>query len=129
MCGGNIEITENTHGTCDSCGTTMTLPKVTDERVANLYNRANELRRLNEFDKAIQAYENILNENYEDAEAHWGLLLSRYGIEYVEDPATHKMVPTCHRVQNDLILNDIDYIEALRYAQDEYSKYLYEEEV
>ena len=42
MCGGDIDANlEQTIGTCDSCGSTMTLPKVSDERIANLYNRAN----------------------------------------------------------------------------------------
>jgi ankyrin repeat protein len=128
MCGGDIKTTNNTYGTCDSCGSTMTLPKAQDDRKANLFNRANHFRRQNEFDKAIQAYENILNDDNSDAEAHWGLVLSRYGIEYVEDPTTHQMVPTCHRVQSESVLKDIDYKETLEYAPDEYTKSLYEEE-
>ena len=35
-----------------------------------------------------------------EAEAYWGLVLCRYGIEYVNDPATGKKVPTCHRQGN-----------------------------
>ena len=80
MCGGDIQVNDNTYGTCDSCGSTMTLPKASDERKANLFNRANHYRQQNEFDKAISAYENILNEDSSDAEAHWGLVLSRFGI-------------------------------------------------
>jgi len=110
------------------CGTTSTLPKASDERKANLYNRANHFRRQNDFDKAIQAYENILNDDNADAEAHWGVVLSRYGIEYVEDPTTHQRVPTCHRVQSESILKDADYLETLQHAPDEYTKSLYEEE-
>ena len=129
ICGGDIQAKENiSFGTCESCGTTTTLPKINDERKANLYNRANHYRRQNEFDKAIQAYENILNEDSSDAEAHWGIVLSRYGIEYVEDPITHEMVPTCHRVQSDSVLNDADYLACLQHATDEYTRSLYEEE-
>ena len=129
MCGGDIQVKENTtFGTCESCGTTSTLPKINDERKANLYNRANHYRRQNEFDKAIQAYENILNEDSSDAEAHWGIVLSRYGIEYVEDPTSVQRIPTCHRVHSDPILNDADYIACLHNASDEYTKSLYEEE-
>ena len=37
MCGGNLEVVEGQNiGTCDSCGSTMTLPKANDERVLNL---------------------------------------------------------------------------------------------
>jgi len=128
MCGGDIKTTDNTYGTCDSCGSTMTLPKASDDRKANLFNRANHFRRQNDFDKAVQAYENILNEDSSDAEAHWGIVLSRYGIEYVEDPATGKRIPTCHRVQSESILKDADYIETIQHAPDEYTRSLYEEE-
>jgi len=129
MCGGDIQAKDGVaYGTCESCGTTSTLPKVSDERKANLYNRANHFRRQNDFDKAVQAYENILNEDNADAEAHWGIVLSRYGIEYVEDPSSHERIPTCHRVQSESILKDVDYLETLQHAPDEYTKSLYEGE-
>jgi len=129
MCGGNVQAAEGAvFGTCDSCGSDTVLPKASDERKANLFNRANHFRRLNEFDKALQAYESILNEDNSDAEAHWGVVLSRYGIEYVEDPATHQRVPTCHRVQSESILADADYLAALEHAPDGYTRSLYEDE-
>ena len=129
MCGGDIQRNEDQYfGTCDSCGSTMTFPRVSDEQRANLFNRANHFRRQGEFDKAIAAYESILNQDDTDAEAHWGVVLSRYGIEYVEDPASGQRVPTCHRVQLESILNDADYLAALEHAPDGYSRSLYEEE-
>jgi len=129
MCGGNIIAEEGmTYGTCDSCGSVMTLPKVADERIANLFNRANHFRRLNDFDRAIKMYDNILNEDSKNAEAHWGMVLSKYGIEYVEDPKTHERIPTCHRVQRESILSDINYLEAIENAPDGYSRSLYEKE-
>ncbi|MFM8793274.1 MAG: hypothetical protein ACKOFX_12590, partial [Solirubrobacterales bacterium] len=64
MCGGNVVPAEgNSCGTCDACGGTMTLPRVSDERRANLFNRANHLRRLCEPDKAVESYESILVED------------------------------------------------------------------
>ena len=54
-------------------------------------------------------------------------MLCRYGIEYVEDPATHKRVPTVNRVQFTSILADEDYKSALAYA-DAVQRGLYEEE-
>ena len=129
MCGGDIQAKDGAaYGTCTSCGTTSTLPKASDERKANLFNRANHFRRQNDFDKAMQAYESILNDDNEDAEAHWNVVLSRYGIEYVKDPATGQRVPVCRRVQSEPILKDADYLEALKYAPDPYAKSLYEEE-
>ena len=128
MCGGNLDVLDGkSTGTCDSCGTTMTLPKLGDEKRANLYGRANHFRRNNEFDKAMGIYEQILNEDRTDAEAYWSLVLCKYGIEYVEDPSTNRQVPTCNRTQFTSIFLDEDYRQALANA-DGYQKGLYEEE-
>nr|MCR4594266.1 toll/interleukin-1 receptor domain-containing protein [Clostridiales bacterium] len=128
MCGGTIEFeTGATVGVCDSCGTKQTLPRLDDDRRANLYDRANHLRRNNEYDKAMNIYEQILNEDPTDAEAYWSLLLCKYGIEYVEDPATHKRVPTVNRAQFTSIFADENYKSAIEYA-DGYQKEIYEEE-
>lgn len=126
MCGGDIEVSaDKTYGTCDSCGSTMTLALVDDEQRANLFNRANRFRQRGEFDKAIAAYENILNKQDNDAEAHWGVVLSKFGVEYVEDPVTKEMHPTCHRGQIESILTDSDYLLAVEHAPDVFSKELY----
>ena len=128
MCGGTIEFEAGaTVGVCDSCGTKQTLPRLDDDKKANLYDRANHFRRNNDFDKAMSIYEQILNEDGSDAEAYWSLVLCRYGIEYVEDPATHKRVPTVNRTQFTSIYMDEDYKSALRYADDA-QKAVYEAE-
>ena len=128
MCGGTLEIRENqTTAVCEYCGTTQTLPKLDDDRRVQMYDRANHFRRNNEFDKAMSIYEKILNEDNTDAEAYWSIVLCRYGIEYVEDPATHKRVPTVNRAQFTSIFDDEDYRSALNCA-DGYQKAIYEEE-
>ena len=87
MCGGALELSGNeTVATCDYCGSVQTVPKKNDEIVANLFNRANNLRIKCEFDKAAEIYEKIINEDNTEAEAYWVLVLCKYGIEYVEDP-------------------------------------------
>ena len=109
MCGGTLEIQNNESvATCEYCGTKQTLPRLDDEKRANLYDRANQFRRNNEFDKAAALYEQIVAEDTGDAEAYWSLVLCRYGIEYVEDPATHKRVPTVNRAQFTSIYADTD---------------------
>ena len=128
MCGGTIEFNEgDTIGVCDSCGTKQTLPRLDSDRKANLYDRANHFRRNNEFDKAMSIYENILNEDQTDAEAYWSIVLCRYGIEYVEDPATHRRVPTVNRAQFTSIFDDEDYKSALKNA-DVLQRSIYEDE-
>lgn len=128
MCGGTIEFEPGaTVGICDSCGTKQTLPRLDDDRRANLYDRANHFRRNNEFDKASGIYEQILNEDGSDAEAYWSLVLCRYGIEYVEDPGTHQRMPTVNRAQYTSIFDDDNYKSALQHA-DSAQKALYEAE-
>ncbi|MFI3200086.1 MAG: TIR domain-containing protein [Eubacteriales bacterium] len=129
MCGGDIVAdAKQSYGTCGSCGSTSTIPKVNDEQIANLFNRANHFRMQNDFDKALLAYENILNSDNTNAEAHWGVVLSKYGIEYIDDPVTSSKTPTYHRVQMQSILQDRDYLAALEYAGDGYTANLYEQE-
>ena len=127
MCGGTLEINNETVAVCQYCGTKQTLPKLDDDRKANLYDRANHFRRNNEFDKAMGIYEQILNDDNTDAETYWSLVLCRYGIEYVEDPSSRKRIPTVNRAQFTSIFDDEDYKSALQYA-DGYQKDIYEQE-
>ena len=117
MCGGDLEVKEGMSvAECQYCGTQQTLPRLDSDRRANLYDRANHFRRNNEYDKAMSIYEQILNEDSTDAEAYWSLVLCRYGIEYVEDPASHKRVPTVNRAQFTSIFADEDYKQAIAHA-------------
>ena len=117
MCGGDMEISpEKSFGTCEYCGSTMTLPKVSDEQRAAAFNRGNHFRRMGEFDKALGVYERIVAEDDGDAEAHWCCALCRFGIEYVEDPASYEWLPTCHRASFDSFLEDVDYLAALEHS-------------
>lgn len=117
MCGGSLTVEENqSTAVCDYCGTAQTLPRLNNDRRINLYDRANHFRRNSEFDKAMGIYEQILNEDPTDAEAYWSRVLCRYGIEYVEDPTTHKRIPTVNRTQFTSIFDDADYQSALQYG-------------
>lgn len=128
MCGGALEINGNeTVAVCEYCGTKQTLPHLNDDKKANLYDRANHFRRNNDFDKAMAIYEQILNEDNTDAEAYWSLVLCRYGIEYVEDPSSHKRIPTVNRAQFTSVFDDDNYKSALQYA-DASQREVYEEE-
>lgn len=128
MCGGTINFEEGASvGVCDSCGTKQTLPKLNDDRISRLHDRANHFRRNKDFDKAAAIYEEILNEDNTDAEVYWSLVLCRYGIDYVESPDTHKQVPTVNRAQFTSIYDDANYKAALEYA-DSAQREIYEKE-
>ncbi len=128
MCGAPLNVSEGqTVVTCDFCQSKQTVANCNDERKENLFNRANSLRAVCDFDKAILSYQTILSIFPDEPEAHWGVCLCKYGVEYVDDPSTKKKIPTIHRVSYDSILKDSDYLAALSYA-DVVAKEEYEEE-
>ncbi|MBR4462792.1 MAG: TIR domain-containing protein [Erysipelotrichaceae bacterium] len=128
MCGGDLNVTDDSGVVvCEYCGTKQTISRTNDDVINNLYNRANNLRLKNEFDKAQNVYEKIIEQDADDAEAYWSLVLCKYGIEYVEDPLSHKRVPTVNRTQYTSIFADHDYKEAISRANPE-QKIVYEQE-
>lgn len=128
MCGGSLEIQQDSLiAVCEYCGTKQTLPRLDNEQKMHLYDRANHFRRNNEYDKAMAMYETLVGIDSTDAETYWSLVLCRYGIEYVEDPASGRRVPTVNRAQYTSIYADEDYLSALRYA-DESQREIYQAE-
>lgn len=128
MCGGDISVSADmTIGTCQYCGSTMTLPHIDTDKKARLFNHANQYRLNNEFDKAYDAYKAISEEDEQEAEAYWGMILSEYGIEYVEDPYSKKRIATCHRTHVQNIQDSSNYKLALKYADVE-RRFLYKDE-
>ena len=127
-CGATLDIIENQNIViCDYCGTHQTIHDINDNKRNHLFNRANEQRLNCEFDKAAGLYEALIAELPTEAEAYWGLILCKYGIEYVIDPKTKKRIPTCHRTQFSSIYDDIDYKSAIKYAKED-AKKIYEDE-
>lgn len=117
MCGGDLVLTEgSTIATCEYCGSQQTVPTADNEKKLTLFARANRLRMGCEFDKAAGVYESIVADFPEEAEAYWGLVLCKYGIEYVDDPATGNKIPTCHRSSFESIMDDSDLEQALENA-------------
>lgn len=128
MCGADLPLTDgSTVCECEYCGTTQTVPTADNDKKMNLFNRANRLRFANEFDKAAGVFESIVSEFPEEAEAYWGLCLCKYGIEYVDDPATARKIPTCHRTSYDSIFDDSNFEMAQEYA-DVVARKVYREE-
>lgn len=127
ICGGKLEFKEgDSIGICDSCGTKQILLKLDNDRKVNLYDRADHYFQIQEYDRAMNLYEQILLEDSKDALAYWSIVLCRYGVEYIEDPQTKKRVPTIHRLQYQSLSEDEDYKKALENADENTKKY-YEE--
>lgn len=128
MCGGTLEIIEGqTVCECEYCGTKQTVPSLDNEKKEKLYERANRLRFNNEFDRAYSVYQDIVADYPEDAEAYWGLILCKYGIEYVEDPSSGKRIPTCHRSSFDSLIDNPNYSLVMENA-DKVAREVYRDE-
>ena len=117
MCGGELALVPGSSVcTCEYCGTTQTVPSADNEKKMTLFARANRILRDCEFDKAAGVFESIVADFPQEAEAYWGLVLCKYGIEYVDDPATGKKVPTCHRSSFESVMDDANYQQAVKNA-------------
>ena len=107
MCGGALTITGKERiVTCEYCGTRQTVPCPGSAHIAGLYEKADKYRRDLEFDKALVLYEEILNEDAEDAECYWLALLCEFGIEYVDDGTGRKRIPTINRMQAESVFDE-----------------------
>lgn len=128
MCGGNLNVEAGQQTVeCEYCGSLQTVPtQIDNEKILNLHNRANALRLKQDFEKAMLTYESIIAENPKDAEAHFGMLLCKYGVTYVDDYNGTKK-PTINRMQLQSIFDDIDYKEAIEHS-DVVTRRVYEEE-
>ena len=125
ICGGSLDVKQGEKVTeCEYCGVKQTIPSFIEPKIQEIYDRANSYLMHNEFDKAENLYNQILFENKEDADAYWNVLMCRYGVTYVKDPASGKYIPTCNRTLYSPIFNDENYQNALKYA-DEKQKALY----
>lgn len=104
-CNGEMEIIADGVGQCLYCDSKHPLPKSYE----NQLNRANKLRQEEmRFDEALELYKEIVSEAPDELEAHWGAVLCRFGIEYVEDEPK-RFKPTCHRTMETSIYDDVDY--------------------
>jgi len=128
ICGSPLPLIPNvTVVECEYCGREQTIPSMDNEKKLTLFARAERLRTACEFDKAAGVFETIVADFPEEAEAYWGLVLCKYGIEYVDDPATGGRVPTCHRSSFQSVLDDSDFEQVLENA-DVASRRVYREE-
>ena len=119
QCKGDIQLSEDgLFGRCIFCGATYHFKNEKNTRVISLLNQANVLRCKGDYEGAILAYQFALKEDETDSDAYWGIVLSTYGIEYVED-VNNKLVPTCRRIVKTSILEDENYKNAVKYATEE----------
>ena len=104
---------------CEYCGTKQALPLFTDDSERMLYERGNNYLSHSEYDKAENVFNQLLTIKPSAAELYWDLVLCKYGVTYVKDPATGKYIPTCNRTHYTPIFSDENYKKAIELSSGE----------
>lgn len=122
QCKGDLQLSDDgLFGRCIFCGATYHFKNEKNARLISLLNQANISRLKGDFDGSILAYQIALKEDETDADAYWGIVLSTFGIDYVEDK-TGKYIPTCRRTIKSSIFDDENYKKAVKFATPEQAK-------
>ncbi len=113
-CGGHVLLVSDVLGQCESCGRTVTLPRVREDVQIEFYNRANQFRNWGEFDRAYSDFQHIIAQDSFDAEAYWSLCMCKYGVIYRKDLQSGQYQMVASRVRQEPIWEDMDYLSTLR---------------
>ncbi len=116
-CGARLEIKPGISVCkCEYCGVSQTVPILDFDEKALLWERADSMRRSGEYDRAMSLYKQIAVLCPDEPDVYWATVLCRYGVEYVEEPLSHKRVPTLNRIQYTSVIDDEDYRKAVSLA-------------
>lgn len=117
ICGGQVQV-DRAAGVCicEYCGTKQTIPLFTDDSSKQLYESGNNYLQHCEYDKAENVFNQLLSINPQEAEIYWDMVMCKYGVTFVCDPRTGKYIPTCNRTHYDSVLNDKNYLNALKFS-------------
>lgn len=112
-CGAPLETAETSVCECRSCGRLQSIPLIDSAEKRELLLRAEQLRREQRYDKAIQLYERMIALSPADADVYWALALCRYGVMFFADGGL-----TLQRMQAHSFISDSDYQQALKFADE-----------
>lgn len=112
-CGGTV-VRKGNYYVCDFCRSKWMIDEADD---INAVARANawEALRQNDFEKAIELFDEIILKDKDNHEAYWGRALSANGIVYVID-YNEKKVPTCNNITENSFLENKDVKKAIDLA-------------
>ncbi len=117
-CGGEVIVAEGSRiGICSCCMAEIPLPEE-GSSIAEAYSDANLLLSESRFDEAREAFREILIRKPMEAAACWGMVISEYGIEFVQDPMTGELLPTLHRLSSQRFSEHMYVKQAIQYAKD-----------
>lgn len=116
-CGAPLDIKPNIKiCKCTYCEVTQTIPLLDYDEKAVLWERADNLRRSGEYDRAADVYDQLVELDDQEPDVFWSKMLCRYGVEYVEENGSNKRIPTINRIQYQPVIDDEDYRAALKLA-------------
>lgn len=101
--------------TCDYCKMVNARPQATGVE-QQMLTRAKEELLSGHFQEAEEDFRYILRKYPTEHEALWGRLLCRYGVEYVRDTKTGRLMPTVHFTRPDVIQTESDFKRACEHA-------------
>lgn len=113
FCGTPLELSGSTVCECPGCNRLQSVPLIDSAEKRGLLTRAEQLRKEQRYDKAIQLYEKMISLSPTDADLYWALALCRYGVLFFADGGL-----TLLRTQAHSFLSDSDYQQAVKFAGD-----------
>lgn len=113
-CGGTL-VREGNYYVCQCCLNKWIIDVADDVHAVQRANAWEALRQ-NDFEKAIELFENIILKDKKNHEAYWGRALASNGIVYVNDYSENKKVPTCNNITEQSFLENSDVKQAINLA-------------
>lgn len=107
--------------TCSYCGMVNARPRATGVE-QQMLTRAKEELLSGHFQEAEEDFRYILRKYPTEHEALWGRLLCRYGVEYVKDTKTGRLMPTVHFTRPGVIQTEDDFKRACEHAPEEVAR-------
>lgn len=126
-CGGKIDMVDAHHGICINCKSRYFFDSNLSTEVENMLRDANKDLRMNDYDRAIIGFEDVLKNDKNNPEAHFGLFLAEFGIRY-EDKGLSRRIPTLDRFNEQSVYDNENYQNAVKYATSEHLKKSYKEQ-
>lgn len=112
-CGGTV-VRQGNYYVCDFCRSRWIIDEANDISAVARANAWEALRQ-NDFEKAIELFDEIILKDKNNHEVYWGRALSANGIVYVID-YNEKKVPTCNNITEESFLENKDVKKAISLA-------------
>ena len=106
---------------CLACGSVRT--EGISQKKQEMFASAFVLLRESKFDEAKTAFEALLKKYPKSTEAYWGRFRARYHISYIT-AADGKLFPRCPTLSGSNVFEDVDYIKAAEYADNDFKAFL-----